>query len=100
MNLERETGTSSQPESKAQSLLRPKQRLVVPVVLAEELVHAVVFGQERKSSRDPPRSSEHIGILDHRFVFQRPEVRATESLDVVERLCGPVSVDLALLETN
>src|SRR4026208_1883444 len=50
--------------------LLPKQRLVVAVVLAEELVDAIELGQQREGTRDEPRSREHIRILDDRLVLE------------------------------
>ena len=68
------------------ALLLPKQRLIVPVVLAEELVDAVVFRQERERARDQPRPGEDVRVLDHRLVLERAEIRPAEALDDVERL--------------
>src|SRR5262245_48001267 len=81
-------------------LLRPEERLVVPVVLAEELVHAVVLGKEWKRTRDEPRTGKHIRVLDDGFVFQRAQIRPPESFDDVKRFGRAIAVDLAFLEAD
>ena len=72
-------------QSREVSLLT-KQRLVVAVVLAEELVDPVVLGQERERARDEPGPGEDVRVLDHRFVLERAEVRPAEPLDDVQCL--------------
>jgi len=58
-----------------------EQLFVIAIVLAEELVDAILFRQERKCARDEPRAGEHVRIFNHRLVLQRAEVRPPESLD-------------------
>ena len=86
--------TSQSRESRARSRLLPtEQWLVVAVVLAEELVHAVVLGKERKRPCDQPRAGKHVGIFDDGLVLQRAHVRSAESLDDMERLGRAIAAD-------
>ena len=84
----------------SRALFGAEEWFVVPVVLAEELVHAVVLGEERERSRDEPRPGKDVRILDDRFVLERPEIRSPESFDDVQRLGGAIAVDFALLEAD
>src|SRR6185312_9296898 len=78
-------------------LLVAEQRLVIAIVLADELVQRVVLRQQRKVPPDDPRLREDVRILNRRLVAERVEVRPAEALDDVQRLGVPVAVDLRLV---
>jgi hypothetical protein len=75
--------TNPEPGTWNRELLTSEQWLVIPVVLAEELVNAIVLREERERPRDQPWPCEHVGILDDGFVFEGTEARALESFDHV-----------------
>ncbi len=53
----------------------PKQRLVVPVVLAEELVDALVLRHQRERPVDAPGAGEDVGIFHDDLVLERAMAR-------------------------
>src|ERR1700730_12948550 len=92
-----ESTSSASRDTRASLRFVAEERLVVAVVLAHELVDLVVLLKERERPPDHPGAGKDVRIVDRRFVLERVEGGARETLDDVERLGVAIAVDLGLV---